>query len=360
MRVKHGGNIYEIAKKYGIKEKEIIDFSANINPLGIPNKLKASIISNIEAIENYPDPDYKDLIHSIAKYNNIHEDFIIPGNGATEIIFKIVQAIRPKKSLLLAPTFLEYERALKSVGSDTQYYLLNENNEFNIDKNELLERLKDGFDFILLCNPNNPTGQIIEKDVLKEILVECKNRGINFMLDEAFIEFVDDEENSSLIDLLSDFDNLFIIRALTKFFAIPGLRIGYGLISNREIKEKIINKKEPWTINGFAAISGEVLLEDSEYIRKSKEFFSIERVRLYKMLKEVKGIRVFKPQANYIFFKVLDESIALKDRLISKKILIRQCDNYVNLSRSFYRVAIKDQKSNDRLVEALNEVLYEG
>lgn len=360
MRAKHGGNIYEIAKKYGINEKEIIDFSANINPLGVPNKLKAAIISNIEALENYPDPDYKELVSSIAKYNNINEDFVIPGNGATEIIFKIVQAVKPKKSLLLAPTFLEYERALKSVGSDIQYYLLNENNEFKIDKKELLEKLKDDIDFIVLCNPNNPTGQIIEKELLKEILIECKSKGINLMLDEAFIEFVDDEENSSLIKLLTDFENLFIIRALTKFFAIPGLRIGYGLISNEEIKEKIISKKEPWTINGFAAISGEVLLGDKEYIRKSKEFFALERKRMYEKLMNLKELRVFKPHANYIFFKLLDENIGLKDKLIAKKILIRQCDNYVNLGKSFFRVAIKDQKSNDELIKTLSEVLYEG
>ncbi|MCT4562985.1 MAG: threonine-phosphate decarboxylase CobD [Maledivibacter sp.] len=359
MRARHGGNIYGIAKEYGISQNEIIDFSANINPLGIPNKLKAAIASNIEMLGNYPDPDYKDLVTAIAGYNNINEDFVIPGNGATEIIFKIVEAVKPKKSLLLAPTFLEYERALKRVESEVHYYSLNENNEFNIDKNELLQKLDYDIDFLVLCNPNNPTGQIIGRDILKEILIKCKSRSINLMLDEAFIEFVDDEENSSLIDLLNDFDNLFIIRALTKFFAIPGLRIGYGLISNKGIKERIISRKEPWTINGFAAICGEVLLGDKEYISRSKEYFVSQRKRMHGKLKELEGIRVFEPRANYIFFRLLDENIALKDRLITRKILIRQCDNYINLGKAFYRVAIKDEKSNDKLIEALREVLYE-
>ncbi|SHJ84352.1 threonine-phosphate decarboxylase CobD [Paramaledivibacter caminithermalis] len=359
MTIKHGGNIYEVAKKYGISEGEIIDFSANINPLGIPNKLKATIISNIEALKNYPDPDYKDLVTAIAKYNNIDEDFVIPGNGATEIIFKIVEAIKPKKSLLLAPTFLEYERALKNVQSDVIYYLLNESNGFNIDKNDLLEKLEDDIDLVVLCNPNNPTGQIIEKDTLVEILIECKNKGISLMIDEAFIEFVDKEEEHSLIRCLADFDNLFIIRALTKFFAIPGLRIGYGLLSNKNIKKRIINKKEPWTINGFAAICGDVLFEDYEYIKKSKEFFRVERENMYSELKKLRGLKVFKPHANYIFFKVLEENIDLKDRLICRKILIRKCDNYVNLSNSFYRVAIKDKESNAELIKAIREVLYE-
>lgn len=360
MIAKHGGNIYEISKEYGIDENDIIDFSANINPLGIPYKLKETIISNIETIQNYPDPDYKKLISAIAKYNNINANYIIPGNGATEVIFKIVQAIRPKKSLLLAPTFLEYERALKSVGCDIEYYRLDENNEFNIDKNELIKKLKDDIDFIVLCNPNNPTGQIIEQEVLKQILVECKAKGINLMLDEAFIEFVHNERNHSLIGCLDDFDNLFIIRALTKFFAIPGLRIGYGLMSNQKIKEKIVDGKEPWSINGFAAISGEILLSDKEYIRKSKEFFDLERKYMYEELKKLKNIRVYKPYANYVFFKILCQDIDLKEKLIHKQLLIRHCNNYVNLDESFFRVAIKDRVSNQKLITGLREVLYDS
>ncbi|SKC75713.1 threonine-phosphate decarboxylase CobD [Maledivibacter halophilus] len=360
MRAKHGGNIYETAKKYGISEQDIIDFSANINPLGIPYKLKETIISNIETIENYPDPDYKRLVLAIAEYNNIHEDFVIPGNGATEIIFKIVQAIKPKKTLLLAPTFSEYERALKSVGSDVVYYLLDEDTQFNVDKNVLLEKLKDNIDFIVLCNPNNPTGQIIGQNILKEILIECKKRKINFMIDEAFIEFVKDEKNHSLIGSLYDFDNLFIIRALTKFFAIPGLRIGYGLISNQGIKGKIIDGKEPWTINGFAAISGEALLEDKEYIEKSKEFFELERKYMYEELQKIRNIKVFKPYANYVFFKLISKDIDLKEELIQRKLLIRQCIDYVNLDGSFFRVAIKDRDSNKKLIEGLKEVLYDN
>lgn len=360
MIVKHGGNIYEIAKKYGISEKEILDFSANINPLGIPDKLKEAIISNINIIENYPDPDYKDLVSAIAKHNNIDEDFVVPGNGATEIIFHITQAIKPKKSLLLAPTFLEYERALKRAGSSIEYHYLEENNNFKINRGNFLEKLKEDIDFLVLCNPNNPTGQITEREILIEILQESREKGINIMVDEAFIEFIDDEAANSLIDYLADFDNLFIIRALTKFFAIPGLRLGYGLMSNQRIKEAIMSKKEPWTINSFASLSAEILLGDYEYINKSKEFFKSERQYIYEKLMEFKTLEVFKPQANYIFFKVLDGEVDLKERLIPKKILIRHCDNYVNLDDSFFRVAIKDRTSNEKLIEALREVLYEG
>ncbi|WP_432401700.1 threonine-phosphate decarboxylase CobD [Wukongibacter sp. M2B1] len=361
MKAKHGGNIYEIAKKYGIEEKEILDYSANINPLGIPSKFKEKIMSRIDVIENYPDPDYKELVSAIARYNNIDEKFVIPGNGATEIIFQIVEAAKPSKALLLAPTFLEYERALRRAGSDIEYYHLKYSNDFKIDKKEFLERLDGDIDFVVICNPNNPTGQIIEKVVLLEVLNKCRSKGIKLMLDEAFIEFVDYEEGNSLMEYLEDYDNLFIIKALTKFFAIPGLRLGYGLMSNLKIKESIIDKKEPWTINGLAAISGEILLGDRDYINKSKEFFKNERTYMYEKLKEIKEIEVFKPHANYIFFKLTNEKIIdLRLELIRKKILIRQCDNYINLDSSFFRVAIKDRESNEKLIKTLREVVYEG
>lgn len=356
MKVKHGGNIYEAAKKYGLKEGEILDYSANINPFGIPNVLKATIISNIDVIENYPDPDYRDLIWSIAKYNNIDKDYVLPGNGATEIIFQIIQALEPKRTLLLAPTFLEYERALKRVGSDIKYHFLDESNYFKVDKKDFLKELTHDIDFIILCNPNNPTGQIVEREVLVEILIECRTKGINLMIDEAFIEFLDDEGANSLIDYLDDFPNLFIVRALTKFFAIPGLRLGYGLMSNGEIKEIILSRKEPWTINCFASMSAEVLLKDNEYIRKSKEFFKIERAYMYEKLRGFKALSVYRPQANYIFFSMIDETINLKEELINRKILIRECDNYVNLDKSYFRVAIKDRESNEKLIGALSEV----
>ncbi len=357
MIAKHGGNIYEAAKRYGIKENEIIDFSANINPLGIPDKLKEAIASNLGCIESYPDPDYKDLVAAIAHHNCINENYVIPGNGATEIIFQIAEAVKPKKSLLLAPTFLEYERALRKAGSDIEYYMLNENNDFKIEGEDFLHKLRGEIDFVAICNPNNPTGQIIEKELLLRILMKCKRSKINLMIDEAFIDFLDNQEENSLIDCLDDYDNLFIIRALTKFFAIPGLRIGYGLISNQSIKEKILNNKEPWTINGFAAISGHVLLKDKEYIRKSKEFFKKEKKYMYQELKKINGIKLYKPKANYILFKLLSYPGDLKDMMIKKKILIRQCDNYINLDSSFFRAAIKDRESNLKLINVLKEVV---
>ncbi|RKD22503.1 L-threonine O-3-phosphate decarboxylase [Caminicella sporogenes DSM 14501] len=359
MKIKHGGNIYEIAKKHSKNIDEIIDFSANINPLGISKKLREAIIENIDIISKYPDPDYKELIKAIADYNFIDREYIIPANGATEIIFLMIEAIRPKKALLLAPTFLEYERALKKVGSEVIYFKLEEDKDFKVEPLSFINKITDDINLIILCNPNNPTGQIIEKENLIKILKKCKEENIYLMIDEAFIEFVD-EEKLSMVNYVEKFDNLLIVKALTKFFAIPGLRLGYGIISNKILKEKIDSIAQPWTINSFASLAGKILLEDKDYIYKSKVLIKEERKYLLKSLNEFREIKIFNSKANYIFFKLLKEGINLREKLIEKNILIRQCDNYINLDKCYYRVAVKDRNSNKKLIKALREVLYEG
>lgn len=360
MKVKHGGNIYEVAEKFNIDEKDIIDFSANINPLGIPESLKKTIITNLDTLDKYPDPNYKSLTASIANYEGVDEDYIVPGNGATEIIFLLIEALKPKKALTLAPTFLEYDRALKRNNCHTQYYYLDEKKNYKIDKQDLLDKITEDLDLLIICNPNNPTGQIIGKEDLEEILKRCKEKEVFLMMDEAFIDFVHMEEKKSMKSFINKFNNLLIIKAMTKFFAIPGLRLGYGLTSNLDIIEKISNIKMPWSINSFASLAGKTLLEDKDYILESKKFFVKERDYIYKKLNEIDKIRVFKPEANYVFLKLLVDDIDFKERLIKRKILIRHCDNYINLSNRCYRVAIKDRYSNDKLINSLKEVLYEG
>ncbi len=360
MRSKHGGNIYEVAKKYGYEESEILDFSANINPLGVPNSLKNAIISNINSLVNYPDPNYRDLVKAIAEYNGINEEYILPGNGATEIIFKFIEALSPKKALILAPTFSEYERSLRRVKCTVEYFYLDEKNDFKLDKNRFMESMNNDYDLIVLCNPNNPTGQIIDRKILSSILSKARENQTNLMVDEAFIEFVDSEELATMLEYIHEYKNLYIIRAMTKFFAVPGIRLGYGITSNKEIISSILDKREPWTINTFASMAGRVLLTDKEYITQSKDFFNRERKFMYDNLKNLNFIEVYRPEANYIFLKLLKEMDSLQESLIKRKILIRSCDNYINLDSRYFRAAIKDRNSNNKFIKAMKEVLYES
>ncbi|QEK11809.1 threonine-phosphate decarboxylase [Crassaminicella thermophila] len=357
--VKHGGNIYEIADKLGVGKEEIIDFSANINPLGLPDSYKEALVKNINIIENYPDPKYRGLVEAIANYHHIDNKYITVGNGATEVIFSIIENLKPRRSLILAPTFLEYERALIRAGSYVEYYYLKEENDFQIE-DEFLKDIDENLDLIILCNPNNPTSQLIDKNRMVKIINHCKKNNISLMIDEAFVDFVDDPDQVTMLSFVKDYKNLYIIRALTKFFAIPGLRIGYGITSNENLLKNINDYKEPWTINSYAAMAGEVVLKDQFYIKRSREWIMAEKVHFYSQLKKINSIKVYKPKANYILFKLLGDKKDLREALLKKKILIRSCSNYINMNNSFYRIAIKDRKTNEKFIKALKEVLYES
>ncbi|QXM05647.1 threonine-phosphate decarboxylase CobD [Crassaminicella indica] len=357
-KVKHGGNIYEIAEKLGIKMEEIIDFSANINPLGVPKRFKEALIKNIDSIENYPDPEYHQLIQAIAEKYHIPREYITVGNGATEVIFSMISSLKPKKSMLIAPTFGEYERALVRAGSNIQYYNLKEENDFAVEQ-DILKVIDESFDLVILCNPNNPTSQLIEKNIMVKILKHCRKNNVYLMLDEAFIDFVDEPKKETMLLYIKEYKNLFIIKALTKFYAIPGLRIGYGITSNCRLLKSMNDHKEPWTINSYAAMAG-MVLKDQIYINKSREWIISERKAFFNELKKINKIKVYKPNGNYILFKLLEHKTDLKEALLKNKILIRSCSNYKNLDHSFYRIAIKDKKSNEIFIKALKEVLYEG
>ncbi|MFZ5965597.1 MAG: threonine-phosphate decarboxylase CobD [Bacillota bacterium] len=357
-KVKHGGNVYEIAEAYGFKEEEIVDFSANINPLGLPKSFKKALVENIHVVEKYPDPEYKSLVQTIAEANHVAPENIIVGNGATEIIFSIISALRAKRCLLTAPTFLEYERALTKAGCDVVFYYLKEKNDFQVDDG-IFGALED-VDLLILCNPNNPTGKLVDRERLKEILRLCAEKRIHLIVDEAFIDFVDEPQQDTLRQYIDEYKNIYIIRALTKFFALPGLRIGYGISSNTVLLEKVRNEKEPWTVNSYAALAGEILLKDEAYIQESRSWILKERCYLYDALGKISGIKVFKPEANYILIKMEKEGIHLHKELLMRKILIRQCGNYENLNQQFYRVAIKDRESNEKLIQAMKEVFYEA
>jgi threonine-phosphate decarboxylase len=357
-KVKHGGNIYEIAEKLGVQKEEIIDFSANINPLGVPNAFKKALIENIDIIENYPDPEYNSLVKAIGKEHQINQNYITVGNGATEVIFSMIASLKPKRSLILAPTFGEYERALMRVGSKVEYFYLKEGNDFCVD-DDILKVIDESFDLVILCNPNNPTSQIVEKRRLIKILDHCKKNHVHLMIDEAFIDFVDEPKKETMLSYVEGYNHLYIIKALTKFYALPGLRIGYGITSNRELLEDMNNHKEPWTINSYAAMAG-MVLEDESYKKESRQWILAERKAFFDELKKIDQIKVYKPNGNYILFKLLQNKKDMKEALLKKRILIRSCSNYNNLDEVFYRIAIKDQASNTIFIKALKEVLYEG
>lgn len=353
MNLGHGGNVEEIKRIYGLKENEIIDFSANINPLGISERVKEAMIKGINSIERYPDITYYELKKEISDFEKVALENIVLGNGAAEVIFNVVRGIKPKKALIVAPTFSEYEDALNSVECEVNHYVLKDN--YSVD-NEFLEEIKEELDIIFLCNPNNPTGALIEKDFSLKVLEKAKKMNVIVVFDESFLDFVEDNYKYSLIEELDNFKNLIIVKSLTKLFAFPGIRLGYGLSSNNNVIEKINSVGTPWSVNTVADYAGREALKDVEYIKNSVAYIKKENEFLYNGLEKFKDITTFKGAVNFIFFK-LNKNIDLREKLIRRGIIIRSCSNYIGLDHNFYRVAVRTRKENKKLLEELSKVL---
>ena len=378
----HGGNIYKVFREKNIKG--ILDYSSNINPYGIPESLKSRIIENLEILERYPDPDYVELREKLAHLNKIDMSDIVLGNGATEIIFLFMKVINPKKILIVSPTFGEYERAVKAVGTsrnsidlscsddnknienkeiEIEYFELKESDDFNLNIGNLKNELEKKYDLLIICNPNNPTGKFLKLAQTEEILKECNKYDTKLFIDEAFIEFLADGMKKSIINTEENKKNLFVTRAFTKFFAIPGLRLGYGMYFDKELEKKISEKKEPWSVNNIAEIAGLTVLDDTEYIEKTLKWITKEKIYMYEKLNEISGIKVYETEVNFITGKI-DEKLfleglnvkILREKMLEQGILIRDASNFKFLDERFFRLAIKDRESNDRVIEAMKEI----
>ena len=378
----HGGNIYKVFREKNLKE--ILDYSSNINPYGIPESLKSRIIENLEILERYPDPDYVELREKLAHLNKIDISDIVLGNGATEIIFLFMKVINPKKILIVSPTFGEYERAVKateiprdivslSCSGDNknienkeieiEYFELKESDDFKLNIGNLKNELEKKYDLLIICNPNNPTGKFLKLAQTEEILKECNKYDTKLFIDEAFIEFLADGMKESIINTEENKKNLFVTRAFTKFFAIPGLRLGYGMYFDKELEQKISEKKEPWSVNNIAEMAGLTVLDDTEYIEKTLKWITKEKIYMYEKLNEISGIKVYETEVNFITGKI-DEKLfseglnvkILREKMLEQGILIRDASNFKFLDERFFRLAIKDRASNDRVIEAMKEI----
>lgn len=351
----HGGNISEVSRLYDINSNDIIDFSSNINPLGLSTTLKNIFIKSFDNISRYPDITYFDLKNAISDYENVFIDDINLGNGASESIFNIVRAIKPKNVLLFVPTFSEYEQAVFTIDANIKYSYLYEKNNFNITSKNIDDITSD-IDMIFLCNPNNPTGNLIDINILESILKKCFECNVNLVVDESFLDFVEDSYKYSCKRFLKDYDNLILVKSLTKFFAIPGLRIGYSISKNNYIVRSIENITVPWNINSIVSDLTIQCLKEKEYISKTIFYIKEQKEYLFKELKKIEDLKVFNPSANFIMFK-LKKNIDLKERLLDFNILIRHCDNYEGLDATYFRVAVKNSENNKKLINIMKKII---
>ncbi len=353
----HGGNVLQMAHKFGVDPRMVLDFSANINPMGLPDSLKSALIENIGCLEHYPDIDYTELNQTLAQHVGCQTEWVLPGNGATELIFLWVHYFRPKTALLVEPSFAEYRRALERYECQIQSFDLKEPNGFALD-DSLLDALSADLDCLFLCTPNNPTGLMPSHSLLEAVIDKCQALHIGLFIDESFIDFL--PNNPGCSKLLDGNPHLYILRSMTKFYAMPGLRLGYLLSSNQLLLDTIRAQREPWTINAFAALSAQVVLNDDDYTEATHTWLNQQQTYLYHALCEFAALEVFKPSANYLFFKLNIANFDLQSALMKQQILIRHCANYPGLNHQFYRVAVKSEVDNKRLIEALKECLPNG
>ncbi|MBJ7221584.1 MULTISPECIES: threonine-phosphate decarboxylase CobD [unclassified Brenneria] len=354
----HGGNVLEMAAKIGVNADDIIDFSANINPLGMPASLKTAIVSQLGRAERYPDVEYRELHAALARAHGCSADNLIAGNGATELIYAVAQYLQPRRALLLTPGFAEYRRALLRVGCQIDDYRMSAEDGFQPDARLLTALDNTRYDCLFIATPNNPTGLMPDSVLLQAIVERCRQRHTALIVDEAFIDFLPDAPG--LIPQLSAFPQLYILRSLTKFFAIPGLRLGYLVSADRAAIRAMKQSREPWTINAFAALAGEIMLDDRAYIDATHRWLYQARRWFYQALAAMPELQVWQPTANYIFLRCLRPQTDLQQALLEQRILIRACANYPGLTANHYRVAIKSEADNQRLVAALHQVFGHG
>ncbi|WP_438717598.1 threonine-phosphate decarboxylase CobD [Enterococcus sp. AZ109] len=355
MAAKHGGNIQEIAEIHQLDPQQLIDFSANINPLGIPVGVRNVLQSGIDQLVHYPDLRYRALKEAIAKFHDISPQQVYAGNGAAEAIFMLGRVLPVSRLLLLAPTFVEYEEAFNQQNTEFCYFNL-ENYDFQWEIADLIQTAKQQqVTGICLCNPNNPTGQCVKQEELWQLLTFCQTNQLTLIVDEAFMDF--SPEDQSLVSAINQYSQLFIFRSLTKMFAIPGLRLGYLLTSNQKILQELENQTVPWHINTFADLAGQQALKERQFIKESQQYIKKERTFLAEqMTKFAPIIHCYPSETNYIFFRYSGTG-CLQNQLLEKNILIRNCDSFKGLSQRYYRIAVKSRLENEGLLAALEEIL---
>lgn len=361
----HGGRVIEFARERGVSPDSILDFSANMNPEGLPKEIREALILDLSKITYYPDNKGTSLKQMISQKYNIPMEYIFLGNGATSLIFQIVQAIgRPMRALIPAPTFSEYERAIRAnLGSQVIYYDMERDLCF---KETYLDALKQGIDIAFLCNPNNPTGILIDIPLLEDILKLCQEKNILLCIDECFLDFVKNGDRYSQITEIEKYYNIIILKSLTKKFVIPGLRLGYLITRNQEILQRLMEVSPTWNINSLALVAGEIGLGLVEKdfrtdLAKEREFLIRELSHL--------GFMVYPSKTNFILFYIpshkeayskkesntLHNNDSLYFYLLKKNILIRSCEDYRGLDTHYYRIAVKKHRENKKLLEAIKE-----
>jgi len=344
----HGGNVYEVARALGIKAADLLDFSANINPLGYPPGAVAAAAAAWGEMTHYPDRQCRNLQEALAAYHDLSPEEILVGNGSTELIYLVVRALRPRRALIVTPAFSEYEAACLMCQADTVFHPTAAEDAFSLRRAPDLR----GADLVFLANPASPSGALLAPEEILPLVEAMAASGAYIVLDEAFIDFVED---ASLKTHLRNFSRLIILRSFTKFFGIPGLRLGY-LMAKPELAQTLAEAQEPWSVNAVAQAVGLACLKDREFMARSRQVVRRERDFLLTEISRIPGLQTFPGKVNYLLVKLTapDWTAArLRQTLLEHRLLIRDASNFRGLNERFFRVAVRLREENEKLLRAL-------
>ncbi len=349
-KTRHGGCRDEYLERFG---GEPLDFSANVNPYGMSPAARAAAVAAVDEAVFYPDPKSRRLVRAIAAHDEVDQRFVCVGNGAADLIIRLAAALAPRRALVLAPTFSEYEDALVQAGCEVQRYTLRRENGFVPDEG-LLEAIVPGTDAVFVCEPNNPTGLCMGRDLLLRLVAGCREVGARLVVDECFNGFLPNPCASSVKDLVAAEPSLVVLRAFTKLYGMAGLRLGYLLCSDAALVAKVEAHGQSWPVSCVAQAAGAAALTDGAWADECLQRIALARKDLARDLAAL-GLEVWPGQANYLMF--FSPVADLYQQLAEKVVLVRDCSNYHGLGPGYYRVAVKDPGSNDLLVKAIGDVL---
>lgn len=352
----HGSDIEKICEYYHLRKEDITNFGANVNPLGLSERVKTSIAGHLDLLSAYPDREYTSLRDTVSGYCGIPAEYILPGNGSSELISLLIETLAPKHTLILGPTYSEYSRELSFSGSTQEYYHLREEDNFHLDVDDLCRALKDGYDFLILCNPNNPTSSAILRDDMERLLAFCSEHNIFVMIDETYVEFAPDISAVTAVPFTRKYSNLMVLRGVSKFFAAPGMRFGYGITGNAEFLRAMKEKQIPWSLNSIGAFAGEEMFKDQEYISRTRRLILSERERMYRAVSQMPDYKTYEPYANFLLVKIVKDGITSYDvfeRCIKAGLMIRDCSSFQCLDGEFIRFCIMMPEANTRLLHEL-------
>lgn len=361
MRRTHGGKIEEFCDRYGLLPEEIMDFSSNVNFLGSPSAAYLAIQEDLTSINRYPDTTQAALKESLSYYLGVPKNYVMVGNGSAELIFLLCRYFRPRNSLVFIPTFSEYELAVRAAHGAIAFVELDHTDEFAFPASKAADIIEE-FDLAFLCNPNNPTGTLVPLEQILDLMrpghrTSHQEFGGSFIVDEAFIDFTSSDKSLRIYATYNE--NLLVIGSLTKFFSIPGLRLGY-LITQPHVIEQLELLRDPWSINCFANAVGRVILQDKEYMERTLIHNRKNRAYLVEQISAINGLKAYNSEANFVLVEIQNRrlsSVIIQEELAKQKILIRDCSSFRGLNNRFIRLAVRSIKDIDHLISSLNTIV---